>query len=162
MKILAGILAFLFCFFAGLSASYKLNKRKELLTELKVMLKDFEISMMYTAPPLLELMEHGNGLFSELLRNFLPEYSDLKAAWDKAADALSGKPQCGKEEILLLKELGEQLGTTPVEGQLSLLRLYYERMDVLLKSAEEECARKGKMFRSVGALIGIGAAILIL
>ncbi len=162
MNILAGITVFLLCFFAGLSASYKLKKRKELLTELKIMLKDFEIEMRYTAPPLLKLIEHGKGLFPDLLREFSGKYSDARIAWVKAAEALSKKPQCGKEELGMLNELGEQLGTTPVEGQLSLLGLYCERTEKLLKSAEEDCARKGKMFSSVGAIVGIGAAILII
>ncbi|MGN0577965.1 MAG: stage III sporulation protein AB [Ruminiclostridium sp.] len=63
-------------------------------------------------------------------------------------------------EILL--STGEQLGTTDIEGQLSMLTLSAGLAEKNLKEAEEESSRKGRMTLCVWVLCGIAAGIMLL
>ena len=142
--------------------SLLLKKRLELLEELSSMLCGFEIAMRCTAPPLDELFGEAVGTFAEMVRKQRQNAPDIRAAWEKACAELKLLPCCKPEEAALLSELGASLGKSDAAGQLSLIALYRERTALLAKCAAAEAAQKGKLFRSLGMLCGIGAAIMII
>ena len=57
---------------------------------------------------------------------------------------------------------GEQLGTTDIDGQLSMLTLSAGLAEKNLKEAREESSRKGRMTLCVWVLCGIAAGIMLL
>lgn len=162
MRAALALAAFALCFAAGLHAGRTLKKRAQLLDGIKRMLDSFAISMRYTAPTLDELAEGCDGIFATLLQECMERQPDIKAAWEQAVGMLGGMCFCHSEEQQLLRSLGRELGTCSADGQLSVLELYSERFGSLLEQAREDCTRKGKLFRSAGALAGAGAAILII
>lgn len=162
MRLILALAAFGLCSAAGVRSSLLLKKRLELLEELSSMLCGFEIAMRCTAPPLDELFSEASGTFADMVRNHRLNAPDIRAAWEKACVELRSLPCCKDEEAALLSELGASLGKSDAAGQLSLIALYRERTALLAKSAAAEAAQKGKLFRSLGMLCGIGAAIMII
>ena len=153
--------AFGLCFFLGRRRAVLLKKRAELLLELHTMLCGFAIELRCLATTLAELCRHADGCFAGLIVQEL-EHSNVREAWEHACDRLLMLPQTGREEVSLLRELGRSLGKADVAGELSLLGLYGQRIDALRQAADEDYVRKGRVFRSVGMLCGLAAAIMII
>ncbi len=66
------------------------------------------------------------------------------------------------ESLPYLIQLGENLGTTDIEGQL-LCCEYYERIFCkLLEEKEEQSKKYTKLFPALGIMLGVSAAILII
>ena len=58
--------------------------------------------------------------------------------------------------------LGDSLGQTDTEGQLSFLAMYEELIKKNLEQAAKMYAEKGRMYRSVGLLCGLAVGIMVL
>ena len=162
MSIIPAIGVFSLCLLWGIEQSVRLKKRELLLNELKAMVTEFSVAIRCTAPTLDELALHCGGIFGQLLRQKLDSTPDIRAAWESALAQLSQCSFCQDEEAEVLRQLGQELGTCAAEGQLSLLEMHSEKLSSLLHEAAQEHRTKGKLFRSVGTLTGLGAAILIL
>lgn len=162
MSIIPAAGAFALCLLWGIERSTRLKKRALLLAELKQLITEFSVAIRCTAPTLDELVLHCSGVFGELLRQQLANSPDVRCAWAEAVLQLSHCSFCGSEEASILSDLGRDLGTCSAEGQLSLLTMHLERLSRLCAEAEQDRKIKGKLFRSVGTLTGLGAAILIL
>ncbi len=162
MNLIPAAAAFLLCTFCGIAKSTELRKRSQLLSELSRTTTEFSIAIRCTSPTLDELAESCSGIFGELLRESRKDTADIKTAWTDAVEQLRSCSFCGKAEAELLAELGRELGTCSAEGQLSLLALHGARLEKLSAEAEEDARGKGKLYRSVGSLLGAGLAILII
>ncbi len=161
MRVMLALTAFLLCLATGARKSLLLKRRTAFLEELSRMLNEFEIEIRFAAPTLDILCEKAEGSFADILRECRGG-SDIKTAWEQACGKLAEMPCCRAEERELLLSLGRSLGTCDISGQLSLIELHSEKLNALKREAAEESAKKGKLFRSVGALCGIGAAVLIM
>lgn len=162
MNILAAITAFILCTAYGMIRCTDLKKRSRLLSELKRLTVDFAVAIRFTSPTLDELAESCCGVFGDLLRCCRKNAPDIRSAWAEAATQLSQCSFCGREESEILFSLGRELGTCPTQGQLSLLELHETRLNSLCAQAEQAAHSKGKLYRSVGMLLGAGMAILII
>ncbi len=161
MRLLTAFLVFAAFTAGGLLKSSELKRRTLLLRELVRLVSDLSAAIRCTAPTLDELAEDCRGVFGELLRESRRASPDSRTAWLTAAKRLGGCTFCGREEAALLLSLAGELGTSPAESQLSMLKLYGERLQGLLSDAEQLSRSRGKLCRSVGALLGAGAAIMI-
>ena len=161
MKPLLALTAFFLCAAAGWRKSLMLSQRKKLLSELSAMLVGFSIGIRCTAATLDELCDRAEGRFAQLLLSCREECPDIRSAWEAACDRLSAQPLFA-EEAALLREFGAKLGSTDAAGQLALIELYGGRLSEREKSAADELSKKEKLYRSVGALCGLGAAIIII
>ena len=162
MRVVLAAAAFLLCATAGIRKSLLLRKRRELLEQLSAMLCGFAIEIRCTAPTLDELCERAVGEFADMVRKKRETAADIRSAWESACLELAALPCCKNEEAELMKELGLSLGKSDAAGQLALIELYRERLSCFEKSAAEELSQKGKLFRSLGVLCGIGVAIVII
>ncbi len=161
MRLISAAAVFAVCTVVGFMKGAALRRRVQLLTELRRMVTELAVAIRCTAPTLDELAEDCCGVFGELLRHERRSAPDLPTAWELASQRLGECAFCGAEERSLLLTLGRELGTCSAEGQLRLLELHNERLTRLLSEAEESSRSKGKLFRSVGALLGAGAAVMI-
>lgn len=162
MNFLPASAAFAVCAAVGLWKSSQLKKRAHLLSELSQMVADISLGIRYTAPTLDELSEGFTGVFGALLREARQSEPDIKAAWEAASAGLSALPYAERSEAELMSGLGRELGTCDAEGQLAILSMYAEKLKRLSAEAEQNAKVRGKLFRSVGTLLGAGVAILIL
>ena len=152
----------LVCTLWGCRRSILLKRRCALISGLRLLVEHYSIEIACTAPTLDELARLGQGEFGELLRGCAEEEPDIRQAWNSAVTRLAELPHCGSEEAELMSELGRELGTCPAESQLSLLKLYAARLDMLYQQAEKISEQKGRLYRSGGVLAGLGAAVMLL
>lgn len=161
MNLLPAAAVFLLGTVCGHMRSRELRRRSQLLAELSQLITEFSVAIGCTSPTLDELAESCSGVFGELLRAAREDATDIRTAWSAAVEQLSGCSFCGSEESAILSELGRTLGTCSAEGQLSLLALHGARLAKLSAEADRAAVSKGRLYRSVGTLLGAGAAILI-
>lgn len=162
MNIIPAAALFAACTIIGLRQSRMLRLRAENLRELEQLCADTALEMRCTAPLLERIAPSLHGEFAAMLNSELESGCGVKQAWSSACGRLGGCAFCKGEELQLLKELGNSLGTTAADGQLKLLELYRGRFSELRAAAAEEYHQKGRLLRSVGALAGAGAAVLVL
>ena len=67
-----------------------------------------------------------------------------------------------REESELLSQFGSDLGASDAEGQLDCLRAQRKLAEEYIAEAEKDSRTKGKLCRSMGVLIGLGAALILL
>lgn len=161
MRTAAALAAFALCAVAGMRKSATLRRRVEILGELRTMLRMFSIGIRCCALTLGELCEKADGRFGALLHTAAENSADIHAAWDGACTEMR-RIGCGAEETELIRSLGAKLGTSDCAGQEQLIEMHYERISALYEAVSADCAKKAKMFRSVGFLCGAGAAVMII
>lgn len=161
MNIALAAAAFIVGTIAGLWKSGELKKRALLLSQLRQLTADLSVSIRYTAPTLGELANTCTGTFGALLSEERQTSPDIKTAWKQAAQRLSELSYVETDEAEIMQKLANELGASSAEGQLSMLALYEEKLKSISQQAEECAKTKGKLLRSVGALLGAGAAVLI-
>lgn len=83
-------------------------------------------------------------------------------AWQNALMQLPHSMGLSKEDIRLLTDFGQGLGTTDVEGQLAHCELYKTMFSSRLKQAREEKEKKVKLYRMLGLFSGVAVSLLIL
>jgi stage III sporulation protein AB len=104
-------------------------------------------------------------LFTELARyEFIANVSDFVGAdfrgkWIIAADELT---ELSENERAIVKSVGLSLGTSDIQGQLSMLDVNVQLLDKHCEQAGEQYIKKGKLYRSVGVLTGVLLAILLI
>jgi stage III sporulation protein AB len=94
----------------------------------------------------------------EFIRN-IGATEDFRGKWAAAADELA-ELQEGERDVL--KSVGLALGTSDVDGQLSMLEVSAKRLSDYGDEAHAEYLKKGKLYRTCGLLAGLFAAILIM
>jgi len=67
-----------------------------------------------------------------------------------------------KEDNEILKGLSKMLGKTTVDGQVSEIRLTSKFLDVQIKEAEKEKTKNEKMYKTLGATIGLAIVIVLI
>ena len=81
-------------------------------------------------------------------------------AWEKAIDI--SVLNITKEDRELLKNFGNLLGKTDIEGQLNQVELTTNFLDEQIKLAEKEKIKNEKLYRTLGMTIGLGIVIVLI
>jgi len=84
----------------------------------------------------------------------------FSVSWPKALDECVH--QLGREEAVILASLGDVLGRSDLESQLSALALTREQFEQRVGAAREKVITQGKLYRSMGILGGAAAAIILI
>ena len=146
----------------------KLSKRVfELELSLKL-LEKMRIYIYYRQTPTVELI----GEMAEL-DIFEPLYfitecnarlktsSNFTLEWKTALDNNRKKINLTNDDINQLADIGDYLGGSDVSGQISSLQLTESIIKQNLKDAKGINNKKGKMYRSLGFLLGAGISIFL-
>ena len=62
----------------------------------------------------------------------------------------------------ILADIGKNLGTSDIEGQISTLNLQRNELKILISSAETEYEKKSKLYRSLGVLVGAFISVMLI
>ena len=148
----------------GFTMAARLKKRTEQLRLLISMLEEMSALMKYRAVPTDELLKTLSKQPSFCDSEFLNAFRDerelpFREAWRAAAEKTAS---FSEDDRRILLHLGERLGTTDPEGQLSLFSTSREFAERGLAEAEEEYRAKGQLIRKVSLLCGVAVGILIL
>lgn len=158
LRTLAAALAFAVGAFAGYRKSRELKDRAVFLAEISSLLERFNIGIKNFKRTSDELLENENGEFARIVKSYQNQQKDFREAWEKACEELPKN----REETALLSELGRSLGSSDTESTLRLLEQCAAQISRLKAAADAEFAKRGRAVFQVGALCGIGAAILII
>lgn len=149
----------------GARASVSLKKNAEICVSVRTFLSELGILMKYSGDTLFslftELYERQSVqqlVFLNVLLSELTSGTDFPSAWRKAIYS-DKKLSAELSEILL--SFGESLGTSGVEGQIMSIERTQAELSAIYENALEQHRRKGRLYRSIGLLGGIAAALLL-
>lgn len=66
------------------------------------------------------------------------------------------------EDRQILSELGRNIGKSNTEGETAALALAMTRLDNVLETASDEKKRKGRLYRTLGIMLGAAVGIMLI
>lgn len=149
----------------GFAASAALRRQVVFCDTLRLFLEELGILMRWngdTLPVLLgDLADKQTYTPLTFLKNVIPQLEKgivFSEAWKAAIQSMRRLPE---ELRRLLLSLGESLGTSDLEGQMKTLAQHQQQLSRICQSAAEQYHKKGKLYRSIGLLGGMSAALLL-
>lgn len=145
------------------------KKRAETLRDIILMLSITETQLRYSRMPVPDLLKSlcENSALSGL--GFLRESRELlcfgesfSSAWKKSIEASAELKKLLPETYDNLLVLGDEIGATDLDGQLSRCEYYSRVFSRVLAEREEKSKRSAKLFPPLGMLLGISAALFII
>lgn len=145
------------------------TKKAELISDLLLMLSVIHTRLRYDClpvPDLLRVLCSTDKLkdlrFIRQCLSAAESGEPFPSAWKNAVegDAALCLMLGGCKANLI--QLGEDIGATDVEGQLSCCEYYRQIFEKELADREENCKKYSKLYPSLGVMLGIAAAIIII
>lgn len=153
----------------GVRLSSKLGGRVAELEAVLHMLEELSVQIRYRALPVYELLERlraNSSLqrlrFIDCICAELEGTRDFDHAWQQGVARSVPQSSMNKDDIEVLLAIGSSLGKSDIDGQLSAIELHSATVRARLQQASEERAKKGKLYRSLGVLAGIGISIMLI
>ena len=140
----------------------RVNELKKIILMLDEMATLIRFRAIRTKEMIEEIANHesfSNFIFLNILADCLELDDDINSSWRTAAARTIFLNE-GDKAILM--GVGEQIGGTDIDGQLSMLELSKTLAERNLLNAEDEYRTKGKMLRTVWGLCGIAAGIMLI
>ncbi len=159
------------CSFAviGIYLSTLEKQRVGALKNILTMLSLAETQLRYLHIPVAELMKNlsensaVSGLrFIAVCSEMLENGAAFSLAWKNSIEEDRELKKLLPETYESLVLLGDEIGSTDLEGQLSSCGYYKQIFKAALSEREEKCRRSSKLCPSLGILLGISAAIMII
>lgn len=168
IKVLIGAGIIIVCSLVGIHKSSVLTLRTQLLDQAIVMLKKVEVCLAY------ERMTTG-AVVSVLAQTQLAQqltfvvqcHEDMEkgmifpTAWKQSLWAFSRQNVLLDEDVKTLEMIGEILGAADAQSQLREISVVQQLLQQCRDHAQVQAEQKGKLYRSLGVLFGIGLAILM-
>lgn len=149
-----------------LSRSY--TDRVKELRELSNLINMLKNKITFTHMPLGEIFEDlskviSNKRISNVLKNVSKniKQKSFENVWNEAIDKERKFLNLKNEDIILVKSLGNLLGKTDIEGQISELNQFSNMLNFQIQKAEEESKKNEKMYKSLGTIIGLVIVIIL-
>ncbi len=102
-------------------------------------------------------------LFSKRVSEILSlQELTIETAWKKSVGEFQHQWILHRDEWNLLFSVGEMLGKTDRENQSSFLRMMREKFVIQEKRADEDRARKEKLYKNLGALGGLAIVLVLI
>lgn len=152
---------------SGFYLSSLYDKKYEILSDIVMMLEVIQTQLRYARLPLSSMMilleeeNRGNLKFLSECRKMTQRGESFPDSWRRSIENDRELCRLVDGELPNLIRFGESLGTTDLDGQLSSCE-YYER--IFRKELEEKEAQSkkySKLFPTIGIMLGISAAIMI-
>lgn len=165
IRIMGILLIFLTSTVIGIFLSNNIKNKRERLIKERKMLEEISIMIRFNSYTLKEIIHELENTelfcdfkFLNILKITLEKPISFQEAWEQA---IKKDDIISESEKKLLTELGYNLGTTDIDGQLSTLNIYKIRLDEMIEEESEKYRVKGKMYRSLGIMFGAMIGILI-
>jgi len=88
------------------------------------------------------------------------EGNTFSYCWREALEKWSNA--LGREEAAILASLSDVLGRSDLESQLSAIALAQEQLEQRIAGVRERALKQGNLYRSMGVLGGVAAAIILI
>lgn len=149
----------------GIWFSKRLKERERFMSSVILLINELTVQIKYTNTEIGVMLKtasqneaYRNLLFIAACEN-ISENGDFHPLWN---DGVKKQPYLTPTDRELLFALGDRLGETDLDGQLSFLELTCEMLKRQQQEASENYRKKGRMYRSVGLLCGLAAGIMVL
>ena len=166
VKYIIIFLVFLICFLLGNIISKRYTLRVKELKDFSNALNIIENKIKFTYEPLSEIFIQTSRLLSENISNifintssYMKEFSS-EEAWNKGVDNTS--TYLNKEDIENIKSFGKLIGKTDKEGQVSHIELTRTFIQLQLEKARKEEEKNAKIYKTLGAIIGLAIVIILI
>lgn len=126
----------------------------------------FEEKIKFTYEPIPDVFEEISHKVNDNIGNIF--YNSAKMMENKSAgesweDALEmSDTNFTKDDKDIIKGLAKMLGRTDIDGQVSEIRLTNKFLDVQIKDAESEKIKNEKMYKTLGATVGLALVIVLI
>lgn len=157
------------CVGIGQYFSMAAARRIHALEQALLLLNAVQNELAYCRTPVRELLRRLalRGEFSELpflhlCSRMCEQGVPFPQAWSNALQKRAAALPLRRDDVELLLAFGAQLGTTDLNGQISLCRLYARLFEERLSQAREWKSRYAKLYMSLGVLGGLLAWVLFL
>lgn len=87
---------------------------------------------------------------------------NAKEAWQTSVEDCKNFLEFNKEDLRFIISIGNMLGKTDIDGQVSELNLSMGLIDSQIEKAEEYCKKSEKMYRSLGSIVGLVIIIILI
>lgn len=165
IKMIFLILIFVASTFLGMKISKKYSSRVQELKEFQNALNIFEEKIKFTYEPIpdvfKEISEVSQNNVGQVFENASINMKLMTAgeAWEKAIDDSNTK--LTKDDKDILNGLAKMLGRTDLDGQVSEIRLTKKFLETKIKEAEIEKSKNEKLYKTLGATVGLAIVIIL-
>lgn len=163
-----GVCAIGICGFMGIVRGRALEQRVIELKQSLIMVEKLQTCLRYERMPTKELIGQLARLDGLESLRFIKECDEqmqkngnFPKLWKESIENSRNRMDLNSADRELLKRIGDVVGGTDADGQISGLGLIGQMLSQALGQAEEERKQKGTLYRSLGVLCGIGIAILL-
>ena len=166
LKYIIICLVFLISFLIGNIISKKYILRVKELKDFRNALNIIESKIKFTYEPLTEIFIQTSKLLSENISKIFINSSkymkELNAdkAWEKAV--VESNTYLNNDDIENIKSFGKMLGKTDKEGQVSHLELTKTFIEMQIEKAKIEESKNAKMYKTLGAIVGLAIVIILI
>lgn len=165
MNIFLSLLLIVFGTAVGLYFSFRLKEREKVMAAVMLLVKELSVRIRYTNAEIGEMLRSAaqNEAYGKLL--FVAYCADMEESGNfhgKWNEGVKSQPYLTARDRELLTALGDRLGETDCDGQLSFLEMTEEMIKGQREQAAADYSNKGKLYRSVGMLCGLAAGIMLL
>jgi len=173
-KIMCLATILIICMGIGFNISAKYTSRVNGLKKMLRALNIFEEKIKFTYEPIPNIFEELGDNFSNSKNENENDYVgeifsraslNMKTmhageAWENAIDSVN--TNFSKEDINIIKGLAKMLGKTDLDGQVSEIRLTKQFINTKIEEAEIEKQKNSKLYKTLGATIGLATVILLI
>lgn len=161
LAIIIAVTSFVGCYFSSALRTRLVNLKK-----INFLIDEIIILLRYKASTVYEITDclAGNERFSDFY--FLSKINSdnsisFQQNWSSTVHTM---PPSGLKDsdLEILADIGKNLGTSDMEGQLSMLNLQRAELESLIASAETECEKKSRLYRSLGVLAGAFISVMLI
>lgn len=150
---------------AGMYFSFRLKEREKVMSEVMLLIKELSVQIRYTNSEIGEMLRAAahNKAYERLM--FVVSCGDMESGGNfhgKWNEGVNNQPYLTLRDREVLTALGDRLGETDCDGQLSFLEMTEEMIRRQREQAAADYSNKGKLYRSVGILCGLAAGIMII
>ncbi|MDD6047280.1 MAG: hypothetical protein PUC97_07600 [bacterium] len=157
------------CVLIGNSKAGALRKRKRTLSameeDIRRLAEQMELQPLPLGTLLARFQPHTEALW-EIFRAKLSGEAPVAELWQEAlaeaAQARNGFELLSEEETAILVDFGMGLGGGGIAAQNANAALACKRLSGRITALETELAKKGKLFESLGMLLGLALALLVI
>ena len=155
--------------FLGFAKANALKRRLRIVEGFLVDIRQMSILMRYRMVPVRELIQKLEGsVLGAFWGALLAEMERARPLADAWRIALGKMREGGGDffymadaEARVIGDFGASLGTSDLAAQKANMEMALERLQAQAEALGRESAQKGKIFRSLGMLGGLAAAIVI-
>ena len=146
--------------------SKKYSNRLRELKEMRKAFNFFEEKIKFTYEPIPDVFEEISHKVQDNIGEIFcnssksMENESAGVAWEKAVDEANNN--FTKEDKDIIKGLAKMLGKTDIDGQVSEIRLTCKFLDVQIKDAENEKNKNEKLYKTLGATVGLALVIILI